>query len=207
MPHRLTMFASHSTTLRSGSWFAKRNKSVTGWLAVTCLNLAILLFTPSLAARVDYELGIAATFCKEFRLGRWTFEDSRDPEGDDVLYFRWKDTEKSVLLVRSTRFGMLDYAAKEIYALNLSAREVRRATDDEWREGLEAEPFGCYSKGASCGSEWLLTNEDQPLVIGSRKMPMAGRYWPGTARSAAIPSPRKTWILLQGIQGIRGQTH
>lgn len=156
---------------------------------------------PNGIAAVSYELGSAEPFCKEFRLGKWNFEDLRGPEADDVLYFRWKNAEKSALLVRSTRFGMLDHASREIYALNLSARQVQRATDDEWSEGLEAETFGCGMNGAYCGTEWIYTQIDEPLVIDGLKMPMAGQYWPSTADTSAVPSPRKTWILLQSYSG------
>jgi hypothetical protein len=165
------------------------------------LSVGFGAITPRATAAVKYELGNAAPFCKEFRLGRWTFENSRDPDHNDELHFRWKDGKRSELLVRSTSLGLWEFVSREVYTLNLGSGRVYMGTSQEWNHGSAVEPFGWNSKGAYCESDSKGTNRNDPLWIDGREIPKAGEFWPGTACTSAIPSPRKTWIVVQSYSG------
>ena len=175
------------------------------WLrrALWCV-LAVLFWSaaaPYAPAGVSYELGNAAPFCKEFRLGRWTFDDALGILSGDELLFSWKGNERTELLVRLTRFGTLRNAAKEVYALHLASKQVRRSTAEEWDRGLAIKPFGCYGSGGRCGEEWLSASISGRLVVDGRELPKAGEYWPGAIYWAAPPSPDRRWILLHSYSG------
>lgn len=152
-------------------------------------------------AATSYEIGNAAPFCKEFRLGRWTFDGTLGSLAGDELIFSWKDNERTELLVRLTHFGTLKNAANEVYLLHLASGRVRRSTAEEWERGIAIEPFGCSSKGALCGAEWWRTSISGPLVVDGRELPKAGEYWAGPRTSAAPPSPDRRWILLHSYSG------
>jgi hypothetical protein len=111
------------------------------------------------------------------------------------------NAEHSMLLVRSTRMGLWTQAAKETYALHLITREVRRASNADWERGIPVEARGCVPNGAYCGPEWTHTKKDEPLVIDGLELPKSGRYWPSATTTSAVPSPGKTWILIQSYSG------
>ena len=167
--------------------------------------LAVLFWSaaaPYAPAGVSYELGNAAPFCKEFRLGRWTFDDvTLGSLSGKTLFFSWKDNERTELLVRLTHFGTLKNAANEVYLLDLASGRVRRSTAEEWSRGIAIEPFGCYGSGDPCGEEWLSATMRGPLVVDGRELPKAGEYWAGPVTSAAPPSPGRRWILLHSYSG------
>lgn len=180
--------------MRTGPWAGG------GWRFLVLLCCAIA--APDAAASVRYEMGNAASFCKEIRLGRWTFDDDlRDSLWMNRLRSSWKDMSKSELLIRATRHGELKDAARQVYAINLASGRVRRSSAGEWDRGIPVNPFGCSSREASCGSEWLSAKNDGPLVIDGREMPKAGKYWARPMTWAAVPSPTRTWILLHSYTG------